>query len=77
MLVGSIMMFPLSFLILVICAFPYFSLFFLSSPEDMLIDFREIGVGRERDRERNISVREKLRMGCLLHVPQLGTTLAT
>ena len=31
--------------------------FFLSSPEDMLIDLRERE--RERERERNINVREK------------------
>ena len=37
-------------------------LFFLSSPKDMLIDFREKRREGERDRERNISVREKCRL---------------
>ena len=39
--------------------FKKFFIMFLSSPKDMLIDFRERGRERERERERNISVREK------------------
>ena len=33
--------------------------FFLTSPEDVLIDFRERGRAGQRDREKNIDVREK------------------
>ena len=38
-------------------------LFFLSSPKDILIDFRD--EGKEKERERNID--------CLLYAPQVGT----
>ena len=41
---------------------PESNFFLLSSPKDMLIDFRERERGeRERKRERNINVREKHR----------------
>ena len=47
---------------------------FLSSSEVMLIDFRERGSeGKEKERERNVNVRKKTSIGCLPHVPQLGT----
>ena len=36
----------------------------------------ERGKRREKERERNIDVREKL-IGCLLHLPQTGTNPAT
>ena len=40
------------------CIFKAYN-YFLSSPEDMPIDFLERG-GRKRERERNMGVREKL-----------------
>ena len=52
--------------------FPYVSLFFKKFlPEDMLMDFRE-GKGRERERKKNIDVREKhLSVASHIH-PNLG-----
>ena len=38
--------------------------FLKSSPEDMFIDFRERGKGREREREKHLCERETL-IGCL------------
>ena len=37
----------------------------------------ERGEGRGRERERNIDVREKTSIGCLPHVPLLGTKPTT
>ena len=46
------------------------ALFFLSSPEDMLIDFREKGRGRET--ERNIDMRERHLLFAFCTLPHQG-----
>ena len=45
----------------------YFIIVFLSSPKDMLVDFRE--GGKEGERERNPNVREKYCLLPLVHTP--------
>ena len=50
--------------------------YFLSSPEDMLIDFRKRGREGEREGEKRLCERETL-IDSLLHVLQLGIEPAT
>ena len=51
--------------------FMFMFIYILFSPEDMLTDFRE-GEGRERERDRNIDVREKHRLVASCTHPNQG-----